>query len=745
MSRADALQHPWSWLRGTVFLARRELLSLFVTPLAYLVGTLFLLNQGWNFSLLLQVLNDPLAAPGPVMQFYFGGSFFILWLPVILLCAAVSMRLVVEERRQGTLEALMTAPLSASQIIVGKFAGAFIFYVGLWLPTLAFYVLLRGAGVEPELGPILSGYAGVLLIGGSFLAVGVVASTIARSQLAAAITTAVTCTIALMAGLLVDQVESEWIAAALQWTSLLAMMQELAQGIVDPHWVFFHLSITVVLLAAAVVILNPRRRYENFFQLVLFGLAVGHLAVFTSRHCVRGDWTSGRVYTLSERANDVLGELKAPINVTVVVPATIGAGRPNPLLGELREVLLRMRNATPDGLLQVRFLDPDRDRQQAEPMIQDFGLSGRELADGVVLIRAGQGASLRKGHLLPDELVTYATGPDVQVSGPRVKEFRGEEALLTEFVKVSDPKRLVVCYTQGHGEPAFDSLEPYRGYAHLRDLLRGANLETRPALLDRPTELAECDILMVAGPTGKLPLKHVDAIERFAEQGGELLLLTGAVLMRGDNALAPHGLEPLAARYGIRFGDRIVLDPHTVPGATPLLAFTLEYGWGQHPATESLVGRAMSLSQVRELELGKPAVSLLETTEESWAESELGEISRGIVPELDTTVDREGPIAVAAAAEYGGSRMVVIASQDFALNALLREDVVYDHGRDLILNAIGWLSQRESLLGIRAREREHVKLMLMPEQLERMRLMCLLGLPGFAVGLGIVVLWRRRR
>ncbi|MGB1276586.1 MAG: hypothetical protein ACPG77_12625 [Nannocystaceae bacterium] len=53
--RADALQHPWSWLRGAAFLARRELLSLFVTPLAYLVGTLFLLNQGWNFSLLLQV------------------------------------------------------------------------------------------------------------------------------------------------------------------------------------------------------------------------------------------------------------------------------------------------------------------------------------------------------------------------------------------------------------------------------------------------------------------------------------------------------------------------------------------------------------------------------------------------------------------------------------------------------------------------------------------------------------------
>ncbi|MGB1276583.1 MAG: Gldg family protein, partial [Nannocystaceae bacterium] len=358
---------------------------------------------------------------------------------------------------------------------------------------------------------------------------------------------------------------------------------------------------------------------------------------------------------------------------------------------------------------------------------------------------SGQGAALRKSHLLPDELVTYATGPGVQTSGPRVKEFRGEEALLAKFLQVSDPKRVVVCYTQGHGEPAFDSLEPYRGYAHLRDLMREANLEVRPADLDRVGGLTECDVLLVAGPEGRLPAKHIAAVEAHAEQGGELLLLTGAVLMRGSNELAPHGLEPLAARYGIKFRERLVLDPHPVPGATPLLAFTLQSGWGDHPATQSLLGRAVSLMQVRELVLAEPAASLLETTEESWAESRLHEIARGIVPDLDASVDRPGPIVVAAASEYGGSRMVVIASQDFALNALLREDVVYDHGRDLILNALGWLSQRESLLGIRAREREHVKLMLLPEQLERMRLMCLLGLPGFALGLGVVVLWRRRR
>ena len=72
-----ALRRMARWLRGTAAVAGRELLSLFVTPLAYLVGTLFLLNQGWNFSVLLSVLNQPLAARGPVMQYFFGGSIFI--------------------------------------------------------------------------------------------------------------------------------------------------------------------------------------------------------------------------------------------------------------------------------------------------------------------------------------------------------------------------------------------------------------------------------------------------------------------------------------------------------------------------------------------------------------------------------------------------------------------------------------------------------------------------------------------
>jgi hypothetical protein len=207
------------------------------------------------------------------------------------------------------------------------------------------------------------------------------------------------------------------------------------------------------------------------------------------------------------------------------------------------------------------------------------------------------------------------------------------------------------------------------------------------------------------------------------------------------------------ARYGIAFGDRVVLDPHPMPGGTPLLAFTLVDGWGEHPAVRALVGRAVSFVLVRELALAPvpeaaPPQALVSVGEQGWAESDVAALRAGaeVEPDVDEGgPDRAGPIPVAVAGERGGSRLVVIASDQLALNAYLREDIVYDHGRDLVLNALGWLCDREVLLGIRPRTREHVKLVLLPEQLERMTLVCLVGLPGFAVLLGLWVLWRRRR
>ena len=728
-------------------IARRELLSLFVTPLGYGVGTLFLLLQGWDFALLLRVLNDPLAAPGPVMQFYFGGSFFIFWLPVIFICAALSMRLVVEERRQGTLEALLTTTVSPAQIVLGKYLAAVTFYVALWIPTGVFYVLLRGAAVTPDPGPVAAGYLGTVLVGASFLGLGLMISALSRTHLGAAVATFVSCTVAVMAGLLSEHVGSDALRRGLEASSVLAMMQELAQGIVDVRWLWLHGAVIVSSLAVGVLAVNPRRSKEGIVQVVLLVFVVVHVAMLGTRWAPRLDWTGGQVYALSARAQEVLAELDGPIDVRVLVPTHIGAGQANPVAAELREVLRRMRAATTE--IRVRFVDPDRDRQEAEQLVQEFGLAGRELADGVVLIRAGQGRDLRKAHRFPEDLVALATGPHVAAAGPRVRAFLGEEALLSAFIQVTDPRRHTVCVTQGHGEPELDNFEPYAGYAHFDRLLRDAGFDVRVADTGRTEGLAGCDVVVVAGPRGPLPADTVDAIVAHGERGGAILLLAGATVMRGHTGLARHGLEEWAAGRGIVFGDRVVLDPHGMPGGTPLLAFTLSQGYGDHPAVRSLIGRPVSLVFVRELSLvdgaGIETDLLLQAGEEAWAEAELDALAEPSRLAFDQGPDRSGPIPVAVASQRGASRLVVVGSDQFALNAYLRPDIAYDHGRDLLLNVMAWLTDRPLLVGVRAREREHVKLVLRPEQLERMTWVCLLAMPGFVVLLGASTLWRRRR
>lgn len=737
----------WGGIAGLLHIWRRELLSLFVTPTAYLVAALFLLNQGWNFALLLHVLNEPDAAPGPVMQFFFGGSYLIFWLPVVFTCAALSMRLIAEERRQGTLEGLLTAPTRPYQVVLGKYAAALSYYVLLWVPTGVFYLLLQGAtpspAPSPEWGPIVAGYTGTLLVGASFLAIGTWASALAKSQVSAAVGSFVVSSLILLSGLIVDQVESTQVAGILQWISLLSMMREMAQGIVDGHWFFLHASWVVAFLAAAICAVETRRDWQTWSQCVCAALAALCLGVVLGRDQPRWDWTHGRVYTLSDRAEQVLAGLSSPVEVVVLVPSLVGPGQQNPLRGELLEVLARMQRINP--ALRVRALDPDRDQAEAQRLFAEFRTGGPAVADGVVLVRSGAGATLKRVVVLPGDLVTMARGESVQRSGPRVAEFRGEEALLRAFLRVTASSRPRLCYTQNHGEPAFDSLEPYGGYANLRDLWRADNFELDVADLLSPTGLDHCDVLLIAGPELALARSERENVSAYLQRGGDLVMLTGAVMLRGAEGLNRHGLEELIEGYGIRFGERLVLDPHTMAGEPPLIAFTLDQGWADHPAVRSLIGRPVSLQLVRELEVRAPAIPLLQTGADAWAESSFEELSNLEVAKFDEGRDRRGPIPVAAVAERGSSRVLVIASDEFALNARLRADVVYDHGRDLLLNAMAWITQRDQLLGIRAREREHLKLVLLPQQLRRMTLVCVLGLPAFALLLGLWMLWRRRR
>jgi len=117
-------------------LTSRELRSLVYSPILYVVGALFLVMQGWVFWLLVAVLNDPRVDPAWSMaEFFFGGTFFY-WFSVLITAPLLTMRTFSEEKRTGSIELLLTAPVTDAEVVLSKFLGSWIAYNLLWLATL---------------------------------------------------------------------------------------------------------------------------------------------------------------------------------------------------------------------------------------------------------------------------------------------------------------------------------------------------------------------------------------------------------------------------------------------------------------------------------------------------------------------------------------------------------------------------------------------------------------------------------
>ncbi|MEM1204181.1 MAG: ABC transporter permease [Acidobacteriota bacterium] len=233
-------------MHGFLAVFSRELRAYFVSPLAWVILTFFLLVQGYVFSLIVGFLTDPRAVAGPTpFEIFFGGIF--LWLTLVFVTPVITMRLISEERRSGTIEALMTAPVTAVQVVLAKFFAAFVFYAFLWLPTLAYPALLS-RDTSVDWGPILAGYLGVLGIGGMFLSVGIFGSSFSKNQIVSAVVT-FGCLMLLLflpwAGSLTQDPQT---GELLGYMNLLDHMDELGQGIVDSRRLVYYLTTAALFL-----------------------------------------------------------------------------------------------------------------------------------------------------------------------------------------------------------------------------------------------------------------------------------------------------------------------------------------------------------------------------------------------------------------------------------------------------------------------------------------------------------------
>ncbi|MDH3402056.1 MAG: ABC transporter permease [Acidobacteriota bacterium] len=235
----------------------RELRAYFLSPLAYIVAALLLLVNGFVFWFIVSALNNPqFGGQIAPLGFFFNGLFF--WLVLLFVAPALAMRLISEERRSGTIEMLLTAPITEAQVVVSKFLSAWIFYAFLWLPTVT-YALILEYYHEVDWGPVAASYLGVLTVGALFLSVGVLATALTRSQLVAAAITFALLIPLFSFGFLEGLVNAELPKQIFSYLSLPQHMEDFSRGIVETRHLAYHLSATVFFLFLASRALAARK------------------------------------------------------------------------------------------------------------------------------------------------------------------------------------------------------------------------------------------------------------------------------------------------------------------------------------------------------------------------------------------------------------------------------------------------------------------------------------------------------
>ena len=224
----------------------RELRAYFFSPLAYAVLASFLFVNGLSFAILIGVLNDAPSAVGAPMELFFGGT-ILFWLGLAFVGPILPMRLLSEERRSGSLEILMTAPVTETQVVVGKYLAALALYASLWVPTLS-YSLIVARDSEIDWGPVAASYVGVLGIGALFLAVGIFASAVSRNQIVAALVGFALVFTLFIVGLLEFLVNGEVAREVLGYVNLIQHMEDFGKGIVDTRPLVYYSSGVVFFL-----------------------------------------------------------------------------------------------------------------------------------------------------------------------------------------------------------------------------------------------------------------------------------------------------------------------------------------------------------------------------------------------------------------------------------------------------------------------------------------------------------------
>lgn len=480
--------------------------------------------------------------------------------------------------------------------------------------------------------------------------------------------------------------------------------------------------------------------------------------VMAARHYTRADWTSGKLYTLTQPTLETLHTLDEPVHLWVL----LGGG--DPMEQSLRHLIASYTAETTK--LEVHYIDPDKDALALQDVRKRFKVEaapapdGRMVADAIVIVARGD----RHWFLTAHDLVEVAPGDDIKAKP------REEQAITAAVRRVAAGDKTKLCFMTGHGERAIeDGSED--GLGVLRDVLDKDNYEsvsvdTTPQNAYEPFK--GCDVVLVAPPRtqaarglGALTDAETTRLRAWLLSGGNMLLAIGAEVREAEAPLAKV-LDP----FGIAFDDLLVIE------ADPTLAFPNARGdtFVALPKASPLTTGLVPTDEMRDvprivLDVARPlrrvtttatVTDLVTTSDHAFAvnEERASEIARAASLEIPEKqgADRTGPFVVAMASEgmkptkdaVHGPRVVVVGSSYAFATSSFRAPLPWHGTAFLMGNAIAWLSAKPALLDVPDKPSVGAGLRMSTEVEGEVRRYVLGYMPLAGVMLGVLVAVRRR-
>lgn len=732
-------------------LYRRELRGWMLHPGHYLMAAAFLAASGLGFWM----LSVASAGQGLLTsQLTFGGTVF--WLAIAALAALVSTRPLAEERDNGTIELLLTAPVRDREVIGAAYAGALTWLLLACLPAAGAPWLLRllaPGWTGLDAGAWVAGCIGLVLALAWMAAVGVLASVMCRRQTTAATLTFLAGLVVLFGGAFGEWTGARGLMARTAFALHAAHAGGFSDGFLDMRAVAFSTVIAAWCLFAAVKGLEWTRfgRASNALNaavtLLLAAVLGAMLLTLAYRHPVRWDWSASRSRPVSDRAGQVLGGLRDPVRVA--------------LLGESDDPLalaawrLLERYPTASRLVGVEWVDPDRDLERARDLARRYGIAEK----GVVVVQGRE-----RFRLVPLRRL-MENGDEGRPAGRRSAPVgRLDAALAAAVYAVSRETVPTVYFLTGHGERAVTDFSDYSGYGEIAARIRDTQAEVRPLALDPQSALSnECAILVIAGPSLPFSAWEVARLREFVQRGGRLMLLL-------DSGVET-GLEGLAAEWGVQVGGGRVIDSASGDARPFGHARSAASGLGEvhalrytaHAITEGIGGLVATFYLPRPLEArgpigragsstdqaDRPRVTLLALSgESSWIETDPAQSPA----QFNEGLDQRGPCALAACVEKGAAsgvkvdirptRLVVFGDSQFVANRCL-----VGANALLFLGALDWLADQGRLVGTSEVTRGQFDLQLGPRERHAAFAM-IVGVPpllALACGVWVALVRRDRR